>query len=290
MLSIQHDQLIATINPLGAELSGLQLNAQEYLWQGHKGIWSGRAPILFPVVGTLANNQMMYRGKTYEMMRHGIARKAEFECVAQTQSDLTMRLRSDEQTLAMFPWDFELTVHFSLRADTLSITYEVKNLDSDTMIFTLGSHPAFLLPANDNESNELALEDFDIQFDKNEYLQRVMLNDAGLLLTTSEKYELDNNAIKLSSTLFEQDALVFKHIESRQLALRVNQQPRLTVDTGGAPHLGIWSKPDARFVCIEPWFGVSDYIDSDGIFENKSDMLSLPPNDTFSHSMRITIA
>ena len=290
MLSIQCDQLIATINPLGAELSGLQSNAQEYLWQGNKNIWAGRAPILFPIVGTLANDKMVYRGKTFQMKRHGIARKSVFDCISQTDSELSMRLRSDEQSLALYPWDFELTVHFSLSADTLSITYEVKNLDSESMIFTLGSHPAFILPSTDHVSNELALDDFDIQFGNEESLRRVMLNEAGLLLTTSKAFELDGNAINISDTLFNEDALVFKDIKSRQITLRVNQKPRLIVDTGGAPHLGIWAKPGARFVCIEPWFGVSDYVDSDGNFENKSDMLSLQANDTFTHVMNITVA
>ena len=280
---------MATVNPLGAELSSLQSSSQEYLWQGNPDVWSGRAPILFPIVGTLANDEMKYRGKTYQMMRHGIARQAVFDCIAQTQSDLSMRLRSDATSLAMYPWDFELTVHFSLNFDTLSITYEVKNLDSDTMIFTLGSHPAFLLQTTDETKNDLSLSDFDIHFEHAESLRRVMLNDAGLLATESSPYELDNNTIKLSETLFDQDALVFKNIESKKITLRSNQKPQLTVDTGAAPHLGIWAKPGARFVCIEPWFGISDYIDSDGNFENKSDMLSLPSNDIFSHTIRITI-
>ena len=90
MLNIKHDQLIATINPLGAELSSLQLNAQEFLWQGNKNIWSGRAPILFPIVGTLANDEMSYRGKTYQMMRHGFVRNTAFDCIAQTDSALSM--------------------------------------------------------------------------------------------------------------------------------------------------------------------------------------------------------
>ncbi len=288
--SIQHDQLIATVNPLGAELSSLRLNQQEFLWQGNKEVWSGRAPILFPIVGTLVNNEMIYRGKTYQMMRHGIARKAVFDCIAQSQKDLSMRLRSDEHTLAMYPWDFELTVHFSLNADTLSITYEVKNLDSDTMIFTIGSHPAFILPTTDSALHELALNDFDIHFEAEESLHRVMLNDAGLLSTSSHAFGLENNTIRLSETLFDQDALVFKNIQSQKISLRANQKSRLVVDTGGAPHLGIWAKSGARFVCIEPWFGLSDYEDSDGNFENKPDMLLLQPSDTFSHTIRIAVA
>lgn len=290
MLSIKHDQLTANINPLGAELSSLQSQGQEYLWQGDEKIWSGRAPILFPIVGTLANDRMNYRGKTYQMPRHGIAREAIFNCIDQTESKITMLLRSDTQLLQMYPWNFSLTVHFSLNSDTLSITYEVMNLDSDTMIFTLGSHPAFNLPLTDSTSKELSISDFDILFNSPENLQRILLNDAGLLATDSCAFELENNAIKLSDTLFNQDALVFKNIESNQIVLRNNQEPRLSVSTGGAPHLGIWAKPGARYVCIEPWYGISDYSDSDGNFENKPDMLSLQPKETFSHTICVTIA
>lgn len=290
MLSIKHNKLTASINPQGAELSSLQSQAQEYLWQGDANVWSGRAPILFPIVGTLVNDQMSYGGKRYQIPRHGIARKATFTCIDQTTSKLSMNLRSNTQLLKMYPWDFELTVHFSLSADTLSITYEVINHDTDSMIFTLGSHPAFKLPALDSNSKALSINDFDIQFDCQESLQRVMLDDAGLLSTDSSTFELEDNAIKLSNAIFEQDALVFKNIESKKLSLRYMQQPRLIVDTGGAPHLGIWAKPGARFVCIEPWFGTSDYIDSDGNFDNKPDMLSLQPKQAFSHTIRITIA
>lgn len=290
MLSIKHDQLTATINPLGAELSSLQSQAQEYLWQGDASVWSGRAPILFPIVGTLVNNQMSYRGKTYQMPRHGIARKSTFTCIDQTDSKLSMRLRSNSQLLEMYPWDFELTVHFSLSADTLSITYEVVNQDTNSMIFTLGSHPSFLLPTTDVNLKELSLNDFDIQFDHQETLQRVMLSKAGLLATDSSAFELENNTVRLSDTLFQEDALVFKNIESTKIVLRSKQQPRLIVDTGGAPHLGIWAKPGARYVCIEPWYGVSDYSDSDGKFENKPDMMTLQPKQTFSHTIGVTVA
>lgn len=290
MLSIKHENLNATINPLGAELSSLQLQAEEFIWQGDATVWSGRAPILFPIVGTLANDQMNYRGKIYPMQRHGIARKATFTCIEQTDSKLSMSLRSDTQLLKIYPWDFELVVHFSLIANTLSITYEVTNHDTNNMIFTLGSHPAFQLPERDTDSNELSINDFDIQFDRPETLQRVLLDGAGLLATDSTAFALDNNSVKLSDTLFQQDALIFKNIQSKNLVLRSKQRPRLTVDTGGAPHLGIWAKPGARFVCIEPWYGTSDYNNSDGNFGNKPDMLSLPPKEMFSHTIRVTIA
>jgi len=294
MLNIKHDQLTATINPLGAELSSLQSRAEEYLWQGDPTIWSGRAPILFPIVGTLINDEMSYRGKTYRMPRHGFVRSAWFTCIDQTESKLSMRFQSDVQSLQQYPWNFELTVHFSLNTDTLSITYEVLNRDTDSMIFTIGSHPAFTLPTTESTTelmlNNLSINDFDIEFDQQETLQQILLDDAGLLETDSSAFELQDDAIRLSETIFQQDALIFKNIASRKIALRCKQKPRLIVDTGGAPHLGIWAKPGARYVCIEPWFGTSDYSNSDGTFENKPDMLMLLPNETFSHTMSVTIA
>jgi len=223
------------------------------------------------------------------MPRHGIAREATFNCIDQTESKIAMQLCSNTQLLTMYPWHFNLTVHYSLNSDTLSITYEVMNLDTNTMIFTLGSHPAFNLPETDSTLNELSISDFDIQFNRPENLQRILLDDAGLLATDNQAFELDNNTIKLSRTLFDQDALVFKNIESNRIVLRSKQEPRLSVNTGGAPHLGIWAKPGARFVCIEPWYGTSDYSNSDGNFENKPDMLSLQPKETFSHTLSVTI-
>ncbi len=280
MHTINHKHLEATINPVGAELSSLKINDVEYLWHGDEKYWSGRAPILFPIVGALKDGRMSYQGTTYEMAKHGIARHARFDCVTISSNSVSMRLQSGSVSLQQYPWNFELLVHFTLNDSGMDIRYEVVNKDEKPMLFTIGSHPAFAL--NINDPTELA--NYTITIEQSEPLQRYSLNDSGLLGTTAESH---GNVIPLSETIFNDDALVFRDIKAKSIKLSNNGQTMLTVNTGGAPHLGIWSKPKAPFVCIEPWLGTCDFTDSDNQFGNKPDLKTLAPSQTYEHSIGI---
>jgi len=256
-------------------------SGEEYLWQGDPDVWSGRAPILFPVVGSLKNDTMRIAGRDYQMARHGLARKAEFSLDEQSDTACTFRWLSDIETRKNYPWQFELRVRFSLDANLLTIGYEVTNEDSEEMIFTLGSHPAFALPDK--------VDDYSIRFSEVENPERFMLDSDGLLAVNSNPFNTGQR-VQLNDQLFNDDALVFKNVKSREIALFHNEERRLTLTTGGAPHLGIWAKPAAQFVCIEPWFGYSDAPDSNGLFEEKPSMLRLKPNKTWAHHLTISIA
>ena len=285
MIKIKHKQLEALINPNGAELSSLKLHDQEFLWQGDKRYWSGRAPILFPIVGALKDGSMNYRGKRYAMPRHGLARRSNFTPSVQSDNSITMVLKADEQSALQYPWNFELAARFSLSDSVLDIQYEVCNKDKDTMLFTIGSHPAFALELDGSHK----LEDYAVQVDQSTPLRRYSLTDDGLLNPQAQSFDAPDNTIVLNNTLFDDDALVFRDISAETIRLCRFGQPVLSIDTNGAPHLGIWSKPGAAFVCIEPWLGTSDFTDSDGNFENKTDLQSLQPNQTFNHSIRIRL-
>ena len=280
MHTINHKNIEATINPVGAELSSLKVNDVEYLWHGDEKYWSGRAPILFPIVGALKEGRMSYQGASYEMAKHGIARHATFDRVATSPTTVSMRLSSDSLSLQQYPWKFELLVHFILNDSGMKICYEVINRDGKPMLFTIGSHPAFAL--NVNAPSELA--DYTITIDQNEPLQRYSLYDSGLLGTSGESHD---TVFPLSETIFKKDALVFRDIKAESIKLSHHGQTVLTVNNGGAPHLGIWSKPGAPFVCIEPWLGTCDFIDSDTQFENKPDLKNLAPGQTYEHSIGI---
>lgn len=280
MHTIKHKQIEASINPIGAELSSLKVNDVEYLWHGDDKYWSGRAPILFPIVGALKNGRMTYQGASYEMAKHGIARHAGFDCVTTSSNCVSMRLQSDSVSLQQYPWHFELLVHFTLNDSGMNIRYEVINKDEKPMLFTIGSHPAFAL----NIKDPTELVNYAVTIDQSEPLQRYSLYDSGLLGTTAEPYA---NVIRLSDTIFDDDALVFRDIKAKSIRLSHNGETMLTVNTGGAPHLGIWSKPKAPFVCIEPWLGTCDFIDSDNRFENKSDLKTLEPGQTYEHGIGI---
>ncbi len=280
MHTIYYKRFEATINPVGAELSSLKVNDVEYLWHGDENHWNGRAPILFPIVGALKDGRMSYQGVTYEMAKHGIARHATFHCITASATTVSMRLQSDSISLQQYPWNFELLVHFTLNDSGIEIRYEVISRDDKPMLFSIGSHPAFAL--NIKDPTELA--DYAITVGQSEPLQRYNLYDSGLLDTTAESHD---NAFPLSETIFNNDALVFRDIKAGSIKLSHDGQTMLTVNTGGAPHLGIWSKPGAPFVCIEPWLGTCDFIDSDNQFENKPDLKTLAPGDTYEHSIGI---
>ncbi len=283
MHKITHHNLLAEINPLGAELSSLQINGQETLWQGDEKFWTGRAPILFPIVGALKRGQTRIDGKPYEMPRHGIARRKTFECMDQTAHSVSMRLKADADSLTTYPWKFELHVHFTLQDQGIKIRYDVLNQDDHDMLFTLGSHPAFALAISDS----IKINDYNILFSQKESLQRHLLTGDGLLENEPVAYPMLKNTITLSDDIFNDDALVFRDIKSDQIHLRCKQQTLLTVDTDGAPHLGIWAKPTAPFVCIEPWLGTSDFVNSNGDFNYKSDLQTLAPQQQYSHQIGI---
>ncbi|ASJ73575.1 aldose 1-epimerase family protein [Granulosicoccus antarcticus] len=280
MHTIKNKNIEATINPVGAELSSLKINEREYLWHGDEKYWSGRAPILFPIVGALKEGRMSYQGADYQMGRHGFAKHATFECIASSSTSISMRLQSDSLTLQQYPWQFELLVHFILNDSGMDIRYEVINRDDKPMLFTIGSHPAFALDINDPAE----LADYTIMIDQSEPLHRYDLYESGLLNTVAEPHASE---FSLSETLFNNDALVFRDITAESVKLSHKGQTMLTVNTGGAPHLGIWSKPGAPYVCIEPWLATCDFADSDNQFENKPDLKSLEPGDTYEHSIGI---
>ena len=285
MLKINYKTLQASINPTGAELSSLLNNGSELIWHGDENIWSGRAPILFPIVGALKDGKTTYDGKTYELPRHGIARKAIFECIEHSNSKITMRLKADETSLSAYPWHFELQVCFQVNASGIEVRYTVFNHDKTEMLFTLGSHPAFALKID----NDHQFEDYSIAFNETESFATYSLNEDGLLATESTPINSDNNKIVLSNTIFNQDALVFRDIQSNCISLLCKDKTLLSVLTGDAPHLGLWSKPGAPFVCIEPWLGTSDFVDSNGELASKPDLLSLPPGDSFQHSIAVVL-
>ncbi len=286
-IEIQNDWLTASVSEHGAELQSLVLSSsgEEYLWQGDANVWSGRAPVLFPLVGMLRDNTLVYRGQSLSIPKHGLARQADFVCMEQSTESVTFSLQSSAATLASYPWQFELQCKFTLDGYSLRVDYTVINRDDSEMIFTIGSHPAFALPLGD-----AALEDYAIEFEHNETLDRYFLDDDGLLTDTASPLLKNENLIKITASLFDRDALIFKNIQSRLIHLNHKTGGRrLTVDTGGAPHLGLWAKPGAAFVCIEPWYGYNAAQSDSTAFEEKPAMLRLAPGAEFNTALGIEI-
>jgi galactose mutarotase-like enzyme len=270
----------AAISEMGAELKSFKnINRGiEYIWEGKPEFWTGTAPVLFPIVGMLKDDEYFYEGKKYSMSKHGFARKSSFELVDKAENRVLFRLKSNKLTKKMYPFDFELIISFSIEGQRLKIVNTVKNTSSGNIYFSLGVHPAFSLPLGTK-----SLSDYYIEFNKNEKLQLCTLRD-GLLETKTEEFRLsEGNRIYLSSSIFDKDALIFKNINSRKFTLSCNPGDyKLGMyNSGNAPHLGIWAKPNAPYVCIEPWHGHADFVDTDKDFIKKDSIISLNKDEEF---------
>ena len=281
MITLSNSLLTAQIKNLGAELCSLKdHNNKEYIWEGNPQYWGKHSPILFPIVGTLKNNNYQYNGISYTLTRHGFAREMNFDLVDQTQNSVTFSLRSSDTTLQLFPFDFELQIIYTLINASLIVTYKVINTGNDTMPFAIGAHPAFALPDKFNR--------YSLQFNKEELLEYHLLEN-DLIADETKKIVQINGQVALDYKLFENDALVFKKLSARAITILDNQKPVLKVNFEDFPSLGIWTKVNAPFICIEPWFGYSDTVNSTGNLFEKEGIQILNTSETFTSQFNIEI-
>lgn len=279
--TIKNSNLIAEIKHLGAELVSLKTDLNtEYIWEGNPDFWGKHSPVLFPIVGTLKNNSFQYDGIKYHLARHGFARDKEFELVDKKENSATFSIQSSEETLKVYPFAFELQIIYTLTARTLQIEYKVINNGQTPLPFSIGAHPAFALPGK--------FENYSLAFEKEEPLEYYLL-DNDLISNKTKKIEAQNKRIPLTYELFENDALIFKKLESNSLTILKNEIPILRVHFEDFPNLGIWTKRNAPFLCIEPWFGYSDTNENSGDLFEKEGIQILEASDAFKSKFSIEI-
>ncbi len=291
---IHSDTRRALITAIGAELQSIRAKGsdEEFMWQGDPAVWSGRAPILFPVVGRLADSTLQHDGRRFDMPQHGFVRKTAFAAVPVSDNEISFELAASETSLEHYPWKFMLRVTFKLEGNVLQIAYSIENRDESTLYFNIGSHPAFRLPCDPEDNAAVNHEDYFIHFNSSESLETYQIVD-GLLQKPPRSFPLQDNRIQLTRSLFDDDALVFMDINSTEVSLCHRKTGnRVVVGTGGAPHLGIWSKPAAEYVCIEPWWGYADFSDvaagkSSAEIMDKPSIQMLPPGGSFETSISI---
>lgn len=286
MQTLSNEKLAVTVKPKGAELCGLRdANGVEYMWQADPEVWGRHAPVLFPIVGKLPKNQYRHDDRTYTLSQHGFARDKEFELVQQSADELIYRLVQDEETLACYPFAFTLDTEYKLAGNRLEITHRVSNPSDEKLLFSIGAHPGFSCAWSEGD----ALEDYYLEFEKNETLNRDQVVD-GLLASSNEPFLENERMIPLTADLFDEDALVFHGAASDSLTLCCrNATQRLRVSFPGFPDLGIWAKPGAPFVCIEPWYGFAAPVWWDDVLRHKPGIISLEPRRTFNCTYAIVI-
>ncbi|MDX2248959.1 MAG: aldose 1-epimerase family protein [Bacteroidia bacterium] len=286
---IQNETLEIAVQTAGAELCRIRSLAtgQEYMWDGNPQIWGSFAPVLFPIVGTLKDNTYLYDGKSYQLPRHGFFRKNDKVKLIQKSNDLLIfSLKSDPDSLRVYPFEFEMQIAFILKENSLYISHTVRNTGEKNLLFSLGGHPAFKCPLKEGEK----YEDYHLHFEHTEYAPTWDL-DGGGIISGQGRLVLDNqNRLPLHSHLFDQDALIFKNLQSSSVSLNHNLSgPVLRVNFKGWPYLGIWAKPQAPYVCIEPWLGIADSTDTDQRLETKEGIVTLLPGREFEATFSIDI-
>jgi galactose mutarotase-like enzyme len=283
MNSITHGKLTVSAQTRGAELCSIRgTDGIEYLWQADPTFWKGQAPILFPTVGKLQDGRYQLNGQTYEMASHGFARTMDFTLIDQQPDALTYQLLPTAETRARYPFEFSLTVIYRLNGNALSIEYAVRNTGASVMPFSIGCHEAYNLPG--------PLEECFLEFEKMETSDPCLINAKGMVSADTVSVMKNTRTLPLSKTLFDRDALIFLDVKSKKITLGAKNSPRrLTVEFAGFPQLGIWAKPAAPFVCIEPWFGHSDPEHPYGDIWKKPGIIHLEAGKTFVCTHQISI-
>lgn len=280
IITISNATLTAKINPKGAELISLKKADREYMWEGNPEFWGKHSPVLFPIVGTLKDNSYLVNEQQFELSRHGFARDNEFKIVESSENKAVFSLSSSEETLKVYPFEFELQVIYTLEENQLQVSYKITNNSKKEMPFSIGGHPAFALPEK--------FENYALLFEKQEVLKSFELEN-DLVSEKVTAFELDKKKLPLNYVIFEKDALIFKSMESKWIEILENQKPLLRFSYDDFPNFGIWTKTNAPFICLEPWLGYSDTLQSDGNLFNKEGIIVLKGNATFKARFGVTI-
>ena len=295
IISISNGSLTASIDTMGAQLMNLSKGESEYLWQGNSNWWPRRAPILFPIVGVLKDGKAESAEGTVSLARHGLARLNQFEVVEKSDSSVTLQLKSTEETRKSYPYDFELRLIFSVSDDTLTQTYEVTNRGNVVLPFTLGAHPAFNIPVPGVEA--ASLDQYSLLFTRSWTSFGPSITDEGLCdYATPQKLIVDSDTLPLSWELIDcEKTITLEDVPDRRITLAANAEASsethgIQIDFEGFDYLGIWSAaPGCPFVALEPWCGIADTVDCDGIFEHKPGIISLEPGQSIAKTLNIRV-
>lgn len=285
---IGSDQLSAAISPLGAELTSLETaDGLPLLWNGDPAWWTGRSPLLFPIVGRVPGDEILIEGRRYPLKQHGFARTSMFARLAASQTRCSFRLAADAATRAVYPFAFVLDVHYEIAGATLTVRVDVTNEEPRrAMPFSFGFHPALRWPLHPGTPKDA----HDLLFSHPEIATVARPRD-GFLAPQREANPVDaDRVLHLRDAMFEAGALVFDTLASDAVRYRTGDGSSVRISFSGMPHLGIWSKPGAPFVCIEPWHGFAAPEGFAGELGDKPGIIQLAPGARHSFKMLLSVA
>ena len=290
-LTIRKNGLTAQAETLGGELVSLRdRRGTEYIWGGDPAYWSGRNPVLFPIVGGLRDGRVNIGGKPFEMARHGFARRSEFAVSTQGGDFVEFELRESAETLARYPFPFSLKVRHQLLEDGFSTRFTVANTGTVPMPFCIGAHTAFRCPLEAGER----FEDYRLVFDQAEDAVSILPGAGGCLQSGVAGIPLDHtDTIALDHGVFDRvDTLIYQGLRSKTVSLHHKDTGRgVRVDFSEFPMVAFWTMPGktAPYICIEPWQGCAAFDNESGNFEDKPWCVTLAPGEEKTLGYTVTL-
>jgi galactose mutarotase-like enzyme len=285
LTTLSNSKISATIRAQGAELVSLRDAAgREFLWQAGPA-WPRHAPVLFPIVGRLAGDALRHAGRSHPMRQHGIARDRRFDWAIQGKTECRLILVDDAETRAAYPFPFRLELDYALHGTTLTQGFCVTNTGETLLPAACGAHPAFCWPLPGSSGGKHAHR---LEFEQAEDAPVRRLRD-GLLAPETEPSPVHRRTLALRESLFAADALILDRPASRHLRYTAPGAPVVEIAWQGFSELGLWSKPGADFLCIEPWHGFADPEGFDGEFFQKPGLMLIPPGESRRLVLRISL-
>ncbi|MBR3867711.1 MAG: aldose 1-epimerase family protein [Clostridia bacterium] len=271
---IENEKIRIGVKTEGAELTSFisKETGIEYLWQGNPDVWYGQSPVLFPNIGCMLDDKYYLNGKEYSMPKHGLFRKRTAQFVSDSDNKLVFVEKADDETRKIYPYDFEVYVIFELIEKSLKVTHKVINNSDNTMYFSIGGHPGFNCEIGDY-----------LLFEKNETLDTIEIDTECLRTGKTIPFLNQSNRIEITKNVFDNDALIFTDIKSSYITLASDKHERkVKFDFSDCSYLGIWAKPGAPYVCIEPWWGVNDSHERKADISQKDAIIPLESGNTYS--------
>ena len=279
-IRIGNDLVSVEVSPLGSEMQSIVTSdGQSWLWHGDATYWSGRSPVLFPMVGRSPNDQVSIEGQRYWMNQHGFARRSEFTLVDSGPDFCRFELVASEASKGMYPFDFALTLEHRVDGRAVVVRAEVSNRDRRPMPYGIGFHPAFRWPLPGCEGREHT-----VTLDNGRAPVLVRLS-GGLVAPFAHPSPFKAGVLTLSPELFEADAMLFPEGAGAGLTYAAGDRA-IRFSWDNLPNLAIWSKPGAPFVCLEPWHGTAAEVGENDALDERPYVEILEPGATGRYSFR----
>jgi galactose mutarotase-like enzyme len=267
----------ARVALFGAELCAWRSRDVDLIWEVDRRFWDRTAPVLFPIVGATRNGCVRVEGDSYPLSLHGFAWEKDFRVAERREDFLRLELEADEETRALYPFEFLFAVEFRLAPGALENTLIVENRGAKPLPYACGLHPAFRWPLAGSKARHALV------FDAAEDLELPVIGPGGLFMRERKRVPLEDRVLPLAPELFAKDALVFLDIKSRRVAFDNGAGARIVCEYPDFPHIGFWTRPGAPYLCLEPWTGHGDPEDFWGELSEKPSMRLLAPGDSARH-------